>query len=192
MIAYAITDPRYYGSDGAEFRGRVAELLDRGAADWIVLRDKGNSAYPSLARDFIALSSRYEGVRFLLHGDWRLAADLGAWGVHLPGNAVDQVPYAVAAGLKTVVSTHSLREAQRAQALGAYAVTVSPVFKSPGKGEPLGLEKLKEIRDRISILMIALGGIVTARQIEAVARCGADGFASIRYFANYLQGNDDT
>ncbi|MGD9969385.1 MAG: thiamine phosphate synthase [Sulfuricurvum sp.] len=62
------------------------------------------------------------------------------------------------------------------------AITYSPVFASPGKGEPKGLEDLKELVATINIPVFALGGIVTEEQIRAVETAGAYGFASIRYF----------
>jgi thiamine-phosphate pyrophosphorylase len=156
----------------------------------ICLRDKSGADYPDLAENFCRLQSEFPGTRFLLHTDWRLARDLGAYGVHLPGNAFDAIAPAKAAGLWTVVSTHSEEEIREAKRLGADAVTFSPIFETPGKGAPRGLEKLKEIKDRISITLIALGGIVTPEQIDAVKRAGADGFASIRLFANILEGNE--
>ncbi|WP_456451835.1 thiamine phosphate synthase [Hydrogenimonas sp.] len=189
MLRYAITDPAHYGRDPEDMARRVAEVLGRQRVDAICLRDKHADDYAALAQAFQDLAPRFPGTRFLLHTDWRLAATLGAHGVHLPANAYEEVPRAKAAGLWTVLSTHTLEEALRAQALGADAVTYSPIFETPGKGAPKGLEKLKEIKDKISITLIALGGIVTPDQIDAVERAGADGFASIRYFVNPLQGN---
>ena len=183
MLRYAITDPAYYSDDPALFRGRLVEVLRVHSPHLICLRDKTTPHYASLARPFTALKAVFQTTRFLLHGDVALAASLGADGIHLPSRAIDRVPSAKEAGLFCIVSTHTLEEALRCEALGADAITFSPIFDSPGKGDPQGLEKLKEIRDKISIKIIALGGIVTPDQIEAVARAGADGFASIRYFA---------
>jgi len=67
---------------------------------------------------------------------------------------------------------------------GADAITYSPVFDSPGKGEPKGLEDLKELVAKINIPVFALGGILSEDQIHQVAECGAYGFASIRYFVS--------
>ncbi|WP_457597256.1 thiamine phosphate synthase [Hydrogenimonas sp.] len=187
MIRYAITDPSWYGSDPHTLKGRVGRLLARGGADWVCLRDKSGDDYEALARAFLSLPNP-NGAKRLLHTDWKLAQRLGAWGVHLPTKGIAETKAAKEAGLFVVVSTHSLDEALQAQKLGADAVTFSPVFATPGKGAPQGLEKLKEIKDRISITLIALGGIVSPGQIEAVEKAGADGFASIRYFRTHLQG----
>ena len=61
-------------------------------------------------------------------------------------------------------------------------VTYSPIFFSPNKGEPKGLEKLKEAVDTFDIDIIALGGIIDEKHIEQIKETNAKGFASIRYF----------
>ncbi len=191
MIRYAITDPAYYSSDPEVLGHKVAELLRTGGVDMICLRDKSGADYEALAKSFATLRPRFPGVRFLLHTQVELAAKLGMYGVHLPSAAISRVPEAKEAGLWCVVSCHEEEDVLLAQRLGADAVTFSPVFETPGKGAPKGLEKLKEIKDKISIKLIALGGIVTPGQVEAVKRAGADGFASIRYFAKPVEGNEN-
>jgi thiamine-phosphate pyrophosphorylase len=62
--------------------------------------------------------------------------------------------------------------------------TFSPIFETPGKGAPVGLEVLKSVTSEVSIPVLALGGILTEAQISACERSGASGFASIRYFGD--------
>jgi len=190
LLRYAVTDPRYYGQTPETVQERVKTLLSKNGADLVCLRDKGadSARYEALAKAFLALKPAFSDTLFFLHTHIHLAKRLNADGVHLPATGLGVVSEAVGAGLKTVVSTHTLQEALTAQSRGAWGVTYSPVFATPGKGAPKGLEKLKEMRDKISVKLIALGGIVSASQIAAVAEAGADGFASIRYFANYLEG----
>jgi thiamine-phosphate pyrophosphorylase len=182
MLRYAITDPLYHTSDPDRLKERVAETLRRHRVDLICLRDKRSDDYRSLAEAFLSLKPSFPSVKFLLHTHLAPAATLGADGIHLPSGAMDRIASAKSAGLWTIVSTHTPEEALRCERAGADAVTFSPVFDTPGKGPAQGLEKLKEIKDKISIKLFALGGIVTEREIEAVERAGADGFASIRYF----------
>jgi len=118
----------------------------------------------------------------MLHGDVTLASELQAYGVHLTSQQFDEIGRAKASGLFVVISCHTEAEIVEAQRRGADAVTYSPVFSSPGKGEPKGLEDLNEIVAKISLPIIALGGITTPEQVEAVEKSGAYGFASIRYF----------
>ncbi|WP_353662426.1 thiamine phosphate synthase [Hydrogenimonas sp. SS33] len=182
MLRYAITDPAYYTDDPTLFADRVARMLLSHRPDMVCFRDKRTGRYETVAEAFLSLKERFPKTLFLLHGDPALAVSLRADGVHLPSDGAGRIEEAKRAGLFCIVSTHSLEEAAACEALGADAVTFSPVFASPGKGEPQGLEKLKEIKDKISLKTIALGGIVTREQIEAVEEAGADGFASIRYF----------
>lgn len=82
-----------------------------------------------------------------------------------------------------IISTHTLSEAKEADALGADMITFSPIFNTPNKGEPKGTETLKSVISKLSIPVIALGGIVSKEQIDLCENAGAFGFASIRYFA---------
>jgi len=182
MLRYAITDPKYYTSEPAYLKHTLYQVLSSQPIDMVVLRDKETADYATLAKSFLSLKPLYPEIKFLLHTDSALAKRLGADGVHLPSNALHEIGDAKSFGLWTIVSTHTLDEALLAERYGADAITFSPIFATPGKGAPVGLEKLKEIKDKISIKLFALGGIVTDDQIEAVKNAGADGFASIRYF----------
>jgi len=182
LIRYAITDPAYYTDNPGNFKRYAKEVLVRHKPDWIVLRDKKTQDYPELAYAFLSLKNCFPHIGFFLHTDLKLAHSLRAQGIHLASDQIADVALAKKMGLYTIVSTHTLQEAFRAERIGADAVTFSPVFESPGKGKPAGLEKLKEIRDKISIKVIALGGIVDDEQIRAVAKTGIDGYASIRRF----------
>ena len=187
ILRYAITDPAYYTSNSPSLKNALLKTLSGPHIDMICLRDKNAKNYAALAETFLSLKSLYPQTKFLLHTDLELAAELKADGIHLPSNRIGDIREAKALGLWTIVSCHKLEEAIRCEASGADAITFSPVFSSPGKGPPQGLEKLKEIKDRISLKIFALGGIVTDDQIVAVEKVGADGFASIRYFVELLR-----
>jgi len=62
-------------------------------------------------------------------------------------------------------------------------ISFSPIFKTPNKGEPKGLESLNEVVSSVFIPVIALGGILSEEQIVLCQGSGAKGFASIRYFS---------
>jgi len=175
MLAYAITDPTHLWS-GNE---RYFQNLNR--ADWILYRDKGCNKYQLRAKEFYSLF--LEGrPKILLHQDFTLASALGAWGVHLTSKQFNAIKDAKQLGLFTIISTHTFNEIALAEELGADAVTFSPIFKTPNKGEPKGIAQLKEAILQFKIDIIALGGIISKEQIEEVKRVGAYGFASIRYF----------
>jgi thiamine-phosphate pyrophosphorylase len=117
-------------------------------------------------------------ARFLVNDrvDVALAAD--ADGVHL---GRDDLPYAEARRLlgknKIIgLTVGSLAEALEAQELGADYLGVSPIFATLTKadaGPPMGLGLLREIRKRVSLPLVAIGGISLANA-PAVIRAGAD------------------
>ena len=182
MIHYAITDPKYYSSEPTTLIQTLQEVLSQKRVDMISLRDKKTDRYEELAKSFLSIKSKYHLTKFLLHTHYELAQRLGAFGVHLPSSSLDKISDAKSKGLWVIASTHSLEEAIFAKKEGADAITYSPIFETPGKGEPKGLEKLKVIKGKIAIKLFALGGIVTKSHIDAVKDVGADGFASIRFF----------
>jgi len=182
MKSYLITDPALYGSDADSLESALDVVLSHTLPDFAVFRDKQTSNYPQLAQMFIQTCRAYKIPKILLHGDYVLAYQLGASGVHLTSTQFDAIKEAKALGLYVIISTHTHDEAVKASQLDADAITYSPIFTTPNKGEPKGLEDLKEIVDKIRVPIFALGGIVTQEHINAVEECGVYGFASIRYF----------
>jgi len=63
-------------------------------------------------------------------------------------------------------------------------ITYSPIYETPDKGAPKGIEELKKMVLRYNVKIIALGGIITPEQVKEVEDAGAFGFASIRYFTH--------
>ena len=182
MKRYLITDPHFYTSDATLFTKKLMEVLKKHSADFICIRDKQNPLYETFVKNVLSLLPAKIHSKIILHSEIELAASLNVFGVHLPSQRYLDIPRAKALGLFTILSTHSLDEILRAQNLGVDAITFSPIFHSPGKGEPVGLEKLKEINAKIETKCFALGGITEERQIRACEAIGVYGFASIRYF----------
>lgn len=78
------------------------------------------------------------------------------------------------------VSVHTLEKALEVRSQGADFITFSPIFHSPGKGEPVGLETLREVCEALKgFPVIALGGIDETNYKEVLEI--ADGFAAIRF-----------
>lgn len=182
MKHYLITDPSFYGTTPKTIEASLDVIYSHRLPDFSLFRDKQTDHYRDLAKTFISVSRSYKIPRVLLHGDYALARELGADGVHLTSSQFDDIAEAKNLGLYVIISTHTHEEALRAQELGSDAITYSPIFPSPNKGEPKGLEDLKEIMAKIEIPIFALGGITTEEQIKAVEEIGTYGFASIRYF----------
>ncbi len=179
---YLITDPAFYTSNPEEVVQKLLHVKTKYQPDYICLRDKITSDYASLSKAVANAFLQDAKTKLYLHTDFRLAHALGCHGVHLPSTALHVIEKAKALGLEVIVSTHTLEEIEEAEKRGADAITFSPIFATPNKGKPLGLEKLKEINDRIHIKCFALGGIINTDQVNACEDVGVYGFASIRFF----------
>lgn len=184
MKKYCISDPSFYTSNPTQFIEKLLHVKTLHQPDFICLRDKMTADYSSLAQALFTMRDSFEGIKLYLHTDFSLASQIGFTGVHLPSYLIEEIGKAKKLNLEVVFSAHSLKDALRAQDLGADAITISPVFETPNKGKPLGLEKLKEINDKISIKCLALGGIINDEQVRACEEIGVYGFASIRYFVD--------
>ena len=184
MKSYLITDPSFYTSNPQAFSNKLSYVIKDKSPDFICIRDKKTAHYEDIAKE---VKKTIKHPKILLHTDFKLAHKLGFYGVHLPSNRFEDIKKAKDFGLHVVASTHTLEEALHVEKLGADFITFSPIFYTPNKGTSKGLEKLKEINDKIDIDCFALGGILEYEQIQACKDTGVYGFASIRYFIK--QGN---
>lgn len=184
MKKYCISDPFFYTSKPTQLLKKLLHIKTIHQPDYICLRDKKTTDYASLAKALFAVQDKFVGTKLYLHTDVLLASKIGFSGVHLPSHLIKDIRSAKKLNLEVVFSAHSLEDALKAQELGADAITISPIFETPNKGRPLGLEKLKEINDKISIKCFALGGIINDTQVSACQESGVYGFASIRYFVD--------
>ncbi|MBN1839997.1 MAG: thiamine phosphate synthase [Campylobacterales bacterium] len=180
--SYLITDPLFYTSDPKTVLKKLLHVKMKYCPDYICLRDKQSLNYPLLAQSIVDSSLKDTKTKLFLHTDFKLAFELGCDGVHLPSHALGMVEKAKDLGLDVIVSTHTLVEIIEAEKRGADAITFSPIFATPNKGKPLGLEKLKEINDKIRLKCFALGGIINEEHVKACESVGVYGFASIRFF----------
>jgi thiamine-phosphate pyrophosphorylase len=139
------------------------------------------------ARDLVAearqLRELCRHIRFLVNDRVDLALEVGADGVHL---GQEDLPYSEARrrlGPEKIigVTVHNVAEALTAQAEGADYLGVSPIFATATKadaGAPTGVALLAEIRRRVSLPLIAIGGITLANA-TAVIEAGADAVCAI-------------
>jgi thiamine-phosphate pyrophosphorylase len=177
--SYLITDPLLFGDTPRTLKASLTAAVEKHSPDFVCLRDKNAKNYEALAREVMKIDEEF---RLLIHSDVDLAIKLDVFGVHLSSSQFHEIARAKKAGLFVIASTHSYEEALAA--MEADAITYSPIFFSPNKGIPKGLEDLKEITGKINTKIFALGGILSSEQIRQVETCGVYGFASIRYFLN--------
>jgi thiamine-phosphate pyrophosphorylase len=177
-----ITDPAaplgLVGSVKAALAGLDAEHAARVA---VQLRSKefSTEALLEAARELRALTN-YVGVKLLINGDLEVARASGADGVHLPEQG--PTPAEARALLEPTAlvgaSCHAPDGLDRVAKAGADYATLSPVFDSPGKGNPLGLDQFTAWTRAARLPVFALGG-VTAAQAPTLRRAGASGIAVI-------------
>ena len=166
--------------------GGATELLDAirrndaAGVDYVQVREKdlAGRALLELTRAAVAVCGK---ARVLVNGRADVALAAGAAGVHLPsgGIAPERLRRAVPPGFVIGVSCHTVEEVEESQ--GADFAVFGPVFATPGKGAPRGLEALARAAAASRIPVLALGG-VTAENARACVEAGAAGVAAIRMF----------
>ena len=112
-----------------------------------------------------------------------------AHGVHLTSSSipVDRVGRLVPEEMIVGISAHTAMEVKEARLNGADYAMLGPIFATPGKGEPIGLQKLAEIcANEAPFRILGVGGIDGANESQ-VLQAGAAGFAAIRYLNEFVR-----
>ena len=180
MKSYLITDPSIYTHHLSSFKEKLEQTFHKYQPDFALYRDKMFKEYDSFASVFVEICYKYH-VKAMIHNNAPLADKLNAYGVHFSGDKICSIGR-VDSKLFQVLSTHKQEEIQSAFELGIDAVTFSPIFDTPNKGEAKGVELLNSVVATSPLPIIALGGIISEEQIQAVKETQAWAFASIRYF----------
>jgi thiamine-phosphate pyrophosphorylase len=162
---------------------RLIEAASEIGIGMIQLREKALS--PRLLVDLVSAAAKITAEKetlLLVNGRADIAAVTGADGVHLPADSLSvRVVRKSFPDLLIGVSTHSLHEAEAAAAGDADYVFFGPVFDTPGKGQPKGLDELAEVCRKLRPFpVIALGGIDEMNFPKAIA-AGSSGIAAIRF-----------
>jgi len=182
MKKYLITTRQFYTDTPAVFRSILHEQLREHLPNYVLYRDKSNPNYDKQASHFVDVCNQFENIKSFIHQNINLAYELKATGVHLTSKQIELIPEAKSKNLEVIVSTHTKKEVLIAQKLGADAVTYSPIFASPNKGKPKGVNDLNELLKITKIKIFALGGVIDKEQTEILEKTDVYGFASIRYF----------
>jgi thiamine-phosphate pyrophosphorylase len=159
--------------------------------DWIQIREKDLSGRELVKLAEQAILRTGSGSSVLVNDRLDVAYAGGAAGVHLGENSLPPSEArklvnrgAVRANFLVGVSAHSLEGALQAEYATADYVIFGPVYTTPSKasfGEPQGVQRLREICKRLTIPVLAIGGITLENAGECVA-AGAVGIAAIRLF----------
>lgn len=128
-------------------------------------------------------------TRLLVNDRADVAKAAGADGVHLTSDSLSTrvVRQRFGEDFLIGVSTHSQNEVLMAKSGGADFAVFGPVFTTPSKvayGEPLGIDRLKEVVGVSEGLpILAIGGISLSNS-RACFQSGAAGLAAIRLFSD--------
>lgn len=177
---YLISDRKLFDSE-EEFLNTVEKALKAGVKAF-QLREKDLTARELyfLAKKMREITKRNDALLFINDRvDIALAVD--ADGVHLPQNGFPAhiVKKTWKEKFFVGVSTHSLKEAEEVSEWADF-ITFGPVFFTPSKaqyGQPVGVENLKKVKEKVKCKVFAIGGIKPENLSQVLPYC--DGVALI-------------
>jgi thiamine-phosphate pyrophosphorylase len=163
----------------------LAHAILSAGAPLLQLRVKNTPTgrFVEIAREVKALADRH-GAQLIVNDRPDIAKLVDAAGVHL---GQEDLPVAAARqvlGPDKIVgfSTHSLAQAEAAARAGiADYIGFGPIYPTSSKERPdpvQGIDGLRQIRARVALPIVAIGGI-TAATMPAVLAVGADAVAMI-------------
>jgi thiamine-phosphate pyrophosphorylase len=183
LITKGETTARNFPEKSAETLAIIEKAVEAGIS-LIQIREKHLT--PRLVFELTAKAAEItcdSPTKLLVNDRADIAWTAGADGVHLTADSLSAAVVRQSSPPDFIVgvSTHTLSEAETAKRHGADFVTFSPIFSSPGKGAPKGLQELSEICAQLKPFpIIALGGI-DETNYQTVLDAGAGGFAAIRF-----------
>lgn len=131
---------------------------------------------------------QHPDIQLFINDHWQLALELGAYGVHLGQEDIDQADLAALqqAGIRLGVSNHGFYKLLRAQQLKPSYLAIGAVFTTQTKemgGKLQGLQKLIRYPTLFpTIPLVAIGGI-NENNAKAVLACGIKHLAVVQAFA---------
>lgn len=189
-----MTDRRSLAGAPALATERQLQKIEQAAkagVDWIQIREKDLSGRQLAKLTEQAILRAGDDSAVLVNDRVDVAIATGASGVHLgedslPPMEVRKLVSQRLAGRKFLlgVSAHSLEGAVQAEQAEADYVIFGPVYATPSKarfGPPQGVQRLREVCQRLTIPVVAIGGI-TQENAGDVLAAGAAGIAAIRLF----------
>ncbi len=158
--------------------------MTAGGAKIIQYRDKDVSDVDFLAKAWkIREVTREKGMIFIINDRVSVAREIDADGVHLGQDDISIADARKILGMNAIIgrSTHSLGQAIRAEQEAASYISCGPIFETATKPEyaPIGLKVLKQVVQKVSVPVVAIGGIHEANLSE-VLETGVKNVAMIR------------
>jgi len=179
---YLITDRKLFNAQCSLYLALETAL--QAGVKYVQLREKRLPTRKILDMAYWVreLTSEY-GARLLVNDRVDIALAVGADGVHLgqkslPARAARKI---TGDDFLIGVSTHGIDEALQAENDGADFITLGPIYNTPSKlryGDPIGVDMIKKVKSRVSVPVLAIGGI-KMNAVHEVVSAGADGVAVI-------------
>lgn len=178
----------YLVTDRGLARGRstfeVVKAAVSGGVTCIQLREKDCSTLEFIEQ--ARAIKNFLGVRkipLIINDRLDVALAVGADGVHLGQSDMPLEMAQKIAGPSMLIgiSAESVQDAVEAENGGADYLGVSPIYATPTKTDtapPLGLQGLREIKKRVKIPLVGIGGLNKSNAAEVI-RNGADGVAVV-------------
>ena len=141
-------------------------------------------------RGALKVCSEYD-VQLIVNDYWQLALELGADYIHLGQEdlAAADLEAIKKGGVRFGISTHSLDELTVALAAKPDYVALGPIYETILKKmtwAPQGLERLDDWRQRLSVPLIAIGGL----NFERAARALDAGASSVAVVTDIVTADD--
>ena len=186
-LIYLITDGKTTAENFVERKVLILELITLSVKNKISLIQIREKQIPArlvfeLTREAAEIT-RESRTKILVSDRADIAFAAEADGVHLTSNSLSAeiIRRSFPKDFVIGVSAHTIDAAEKAKRNGADFVTFSPIFETPDKGAPQGIEKLREVCEKLKPFpVIALGGI-DETNYKPVLENGAGGFAAIRF-----------
>lgn len=179
---YLITDRKLFNANCSLYIA-LEDALDAGVKA-IQLREKDlpTRALLDMAYWMKELTAGY-GAQLFINDRVDIALVVEADGIHLGQSSIPAHAARNISGNRLLigVSTHNINEAMQAEKDGADFITLGPIYQTPSKlkyGKPIGIDTLREVKSKVSIPVLAIGGI-KLNNVEEVMSAGADGVALI-------------
>ncbi len=169
-----------HNTGGLSFLDMTQAVL-RAGVGWVQYRDK-NASRRKVYEEAIKLgrlAGKHNAV-FIVNDYSDIALAVDADGVHLGQDdlPVKEAREILGKGKIIGVSTHCIEQALEAEQAGADYIGFGPVFHTSTKdaGSPRGTDLLGEIKNKVSIPVVAIGGI-NLGNIHSVLETGVDAVA---------------
>ena len=175
------------------------EQAAKAGVDWIQIREKDLSGRELAEMTGQAMLCAGSDSAILINDRVDVSCAVGASGVHLGEHSLPPEEARRLANQRSGrenfivgVSAHSLEGAMQGERAGADYVIFGPVYATPSKvgfGQPQGVQRLQEVCKRLTIPVLAIGGITLQNARDCLA-AGAAGIAAIRLFQDAADLND--